>query len=425
MADTSITADKPNEPAPSSVLTVKTDGRYLSLARFDLRDYAWLSNKTIYSATLELYAFDRDKLWSCLVGLYRLRRPWVTEQATWMNASVGQPWSLPGAAGPDDRDASPLVEAEVSAANAWYRFDVTNAVRDWLAEPEANYGVLLKSSGTNAVIYKFAQAEYTGQSYRPRLVIVYSGPAVTPSATATAPAPTPTETPSGPTPTPTATVPALTLQQGTAGYLGAADTYITTDSGAPHASDGKLIVKGDGNGSYSSLIRFDLSQLSGRTIHAATLEIHTVYRDKSTSCLVGMYRLRRPWIASQATWFNAANAQLWSGPGASGPDDRDAAPLAEQQVSSASAWYRFDVTDAMRDWVAHADSNYGVLIRSAACLSAVYHFASSDYSVRDWRPKLVIYASAATPGAAPGGAEAPGIQRQAVRWWDYCRRCPE
>jgi hypothetical protein len=158
-------------------------------------------------------------------------------------------------------------------------------------------------------------------------------------------------------------------------------------------------VKGDG--SYASLIRFALpDDLRGRNILAATLQLLTVHQDKPLPCEVGAYRVQRPWRADEATWLNATDTDTWSHPGI-WPVDCDPLPLAEQQLSSDNAWYHFDVTQAVRDWLNEADSNYGLLLRSGESGPVTYHFASSEANVQEHRPKLVIIYSkpTATPTA--------------------------
>ena len=154
-------------------MMVKSDGTYVALIRFELPD--GLIGRTIHTATLELRTIHRDKPGLfCWVGAHRLRRPWVAEQATWMQAARNQPWSSPGAAGAEDSDPNSLDVRQVSTVDAWYSLDVTAAVRDWAANPGSNHGLLLKGSSPTAVTYKFAQSEHTTQGYRPKLVISYS-----------------------------------------------------------------------------------------------------------------------------------------------------------------------------------------------------------------------------------------------------------
>lgn len=460
-ADTYISGAEPSRnfesPPNPPRLHVRGDGSSMPLVRFTLPNQ--LRGRTILSATLELLARHRDKPMSCLVGAYRLRRPWVAGQATWVNATSAEPWSYPGI-WPADCDLIPLSEEQLSSGDAWYSIDLTQAVDDWLADPDSNYGILLRGDSCGSVTYHFSSAEDNVPEYRPRLVIVHTGPGWTPIPTPTrtkaptaspsptasptvsptptktgiptrtpTPSPSPTASPTltptptetgtptrtptvsptatrSPTPTQTPLLFQVTLQQD--GYSGTSDTYISgLEPGKNFESPpnrARLYVKGDG--SYASLIRFALpDDLRGRNIHAATLQLRARFRDKTLTCVVGAFRIRRPWLADEATWINATSAEAWSYPGI-WPIDCDALPLAEQLLSSEDAWYHFDIVQAVRDWLANPDTNYGILLRGDVCGSVTYHFASSEEQAPpDFRPKLAIVYSKATVTPTPGGTD--------------------
>ena len=213
-----------------------------------------------------------------------------------------------------------------------------------------------------------------------------------------------------PTPTPAGPTSEVTLQQGLAGYNGTSDTYISGLGEEQNRNfDGRprLHVKGDG--SYASLIGFALpDDLRGRNILAATLQLYTVHQDKPLPCEVGAYRMQRTWLADQATWLNATDTEMWSHPGI-WPVDCDPLPLAEQQLSSDNAWYHFNVTQAVRDWLANPDGNYGLLLRSGESGPVTYHLASSEANTQQYRPKLVIVYSkpTATPTVTSTATRSP------------------
>ncbi len=157
----------------------------------------------ITSAVLELttnfYASDPTR--SMTVSLYRLRRPWVEDEATWNQAALGDPWGAPGADSSGDRDFTAVASAVVSNTNAKYSFDITHLVQDWANDPGQNYGVLIVGTGLT-VERRFWSSEYTqSTSPRPLLRINWQPCPPTPTPTST---PTPTFTPTY-TPTPTLT----------------------------------------------------------------------------------------------------------------------------------------------------------------------------------------------------------------------------
>jgi hypothetical protein len=278
-----------------------------------------------------------------------------------------------------------LDELELSSPDALYDFDVTGAVRAWLADPGSNHGLLLRSQVSGSAVYHFGTSEDTALSNRPQLVILVSEPTATPQPTATA-------------------TPNVVLQQGLAGYAGASDTYISqTDATANFASLVRLQIKGDG--SYSSLLRFQLpDELRGCQVVEATLQLRTRYRDKVLPCTVGVYRILRPWVADQATWQNATSTQAWSYAGI-WPSDCEPAAMSERSLVSSDEWYSFDVTPAVNAWLADPASNFGLLMMGNISGAVTYQFSSSEDSAQGYRPRLIVYCE---PTPTPGGTTTPG-----------------
>jgi len=438
-------------------LHVRGDGNYATLIRFALPD--GLRGEDVVAATLQLNTRYRDKPLTCLVGAYRVQRAWTDSQATWVKATDTDAWTSAGV-WPSDCETVPLDEEQLAAADAWYSWDVTPAVQGWLADPESNFGLLLRSGISGSAVYHFNSSEDNASDRRPRLVIAVVDPSVTPVATATGeptatatlqpsatasstptatrtptrtlgPTPSPSVTPSAvppATPTPTATrtatrtsgptltrtltstpTPSLTpiptatatipqtpipsvdviLQEGLDGYSGASDTYISFfEPDMSFAANPRMRVRGDGN--YAALIRFALpDSLRGQNVMTATLRLRTRYREKPLSCLLGVHRLQRGWADAQTTWNQASDGETWTSAGV-WPTDCDTVPLDEQELSSGDDWYDFDVTPAVREWLASPESNYGLLLRSSVSGSAVYHLQSSEDGASVYRPMLIL-----------------------------------
>lgn len=164
----------------------------------------------ITSAVLELTAnyYTSDPTRPMTVSLYRLKRPWVDNEATWNQAALGDPWGAPGADASTDRDFTPVASLVVSSTNAKFSFEVTRLVQDWANDPGQNYGVLIIGTGNQTVERRFWSSDYTqAVGPRPLLRINWQPCPPTPTPTHT---PSPTFTPTNtPTNTPTAT-PTLT-----------------------------------------------------------------------------------------------------------------------------------------------------------------------------------------------------------------------
>jgi len=187
-------------------LVVRSDNQAEPLLRFDLSPIP--SYAAITSARLELYASGRGGTSPFSLAVYRVLRPWVASEATWNQTSAGVPWGLPGAneIGVDRAGIETQVIA-LGDVGQWYSLDVTALAQSWLADPAANYGMILRGDSPQSMEYRFNSAEHWEVGYRPRLVVTYTytgpTPTSTPTTTATATkTATPTHT-STATPTPT------------------------------------------------------------------------------------------------------------------------------------------------------------------------------------------------------------------------------
>ena len=180
----------------------------VSLVRFDLASLP--AGAQIQSASLSLYLDNKSGSNNVTLNLYPLARPWTESQATWNRATSSQNWTQAGAAAVgSDYLASPSSSGSVQAAQAWYQFDVTAAVRQWAASPGTNYGLVLRGDGSSTVRYNFVSSNNSSATLRPRLVVTLAAATtatpVPPTATST-----PTRTPIPPTATPTAIPPTPT-----------------------------------------------------------------------------------------------------------------------------------------------------------------------------------------------------------------------
>jgi hypothetical protein len=426
-ADTYLSVNETGVHGLSQRLAVKGDGRYVALLRFELPEA--LLGRVVYRATLRLHRQESVEM-SCLVAAHRMLRSWNATEATWYNASSGQAWTRQGASGTGDFDTRKLDETQLSYQSAWYGWDVTSAVQEWVMTPSQNYGLALRTDISSAPIYYLDSAEASVTTNHPILEIEYSDvlapptatPTGTPTVTPTRPTPTatptrtasptssptqtPTATPTGPTPTPTATVPPLILQQGLQLYAGVSDAYITADYPDMQYSTSPLAVKGDG--ACVGLIRFELpAWLAQRTIVQASLEMRTIYRSSVLPCSVGVFRMRRPWIDTEVTWLRAAVDHPWTQSGARSVADADPTPLAQQQLSSDSDTYLFSITGAVQDWAARPQDNLGLLIKNTTSASVTYRFASSEHTAQGYRPRLVILHAPAASTLTPTSTSTP------------------
>ena len=183
------------------VLAVREGGICTSLLRFHLT--VPRLRREILSASLNLYVCDRSNSGTLDAAVYKVHRGWVSSEATWEKAASSSNWDQPGCNGEgSDREALAADCVVLSALNRWFSFDVTDIVREWVANPASNSGLAIKGSGSTSVRYGFASSEYGDATFRPHLVVIsveLPSPQ-TPTSTATltgTPTPMPMSTPGG------------------------------------------------------------------------------------------------------------------------------------------------------------------------------------------------------------------------------------
>lgn len=200
----------------------------------------------------------------------------------------------------------------------------------------------------------------------------------------------------------------LILSQGEGGYMGVSDTFIeayamTTN----HEGDDKMVISNAGV--RAPLIRFDLSSVPrGIVVKGAQLNLSAIYRWGSASSLdTIVYRLLRPWEASQVTWKEALAGQSWAELGALGAGvDYDPTPVAYRVMSAYPATYSYNVSDLVRQWLERPERNYGLLLRGEGG-SCNFNLGASENANPNLRPRLVIQYTYPTPTPTPTNTPIP------------------
>jgi len=174
--DTSINQWYPDTNQGGSVTMAVRQGDIRSaLVRFDLSPLP--PGATIHEAKLELWSASRSNPGGLPVSVFPVLRPWAEGQATWVLATAGVPWGLPGCnlIGVDRGDVATDSQL-VTTVDDVYQWDVTTMVQGWVAAPGTNHGMMLREvSGMTSVEYHFATSEYWwGDNHRPKLIIYYS-----------------------------------------------------------------------------------------------------------------------------------------------------------------------------------------------------------------------------------------------------------
>jgi peptidoglycan/xylan/chitin deacetylase (PgdA/CDA1 family) len=161
-----------NTQGASGALAIRTQDRLMGLIAFDVS--ALPADAVIERAVLKLYGLTQTNDAVTCLDAHLLLRPWTESQVNWNQASAGQAWQEPGAAGAADRTAEHTgLRGLAQGTQRWYAVDLTEAVRGWQADPSGNHGVLLRASGTASRQLAVASAQSGVVSQRPRLEIRY------------------------------------------------------------------------------------------------------------------------------------------------------------------------------------------------------------------------------------------------------------
>jgi len=111
-------------------------------------------NIQIQQAELRLFHFNRSNKGTLTIAAHKITAPWKEGEATWTLREAGKPWASPGG----DYDPTVLSTRSVSGADMIVKFDITQAVRDWHADPTSNFGILLRPVEGNGDI-KFTSSQ--------------------------------------------------------------------------------------------------------------------------------------------------------------------------------------------------------------------------------------------------------------------------
>jgi len=154
----------------ASLLQIRSGDLMAPLLRFDLSSIP--RQATVVEAILTLYAvsggyYEED------VSVFEVYTPWIADQATWREAWQGVPWAEVGCNGVGLDRSGDANDTAVAIASTPLEFHITELVQKWVANPAANFGVVLKGSLDISVQHNLASSEYWNVSQRPKLVVRY------------------------------------------------------------------------------------------------------------------------------------------------------------------------------------------------------------------------------------------------------------
>ncbi|MBI5292462.1 MAG: DNRLRE domain-containing protein, partial [Chloroflexi bacterium] len=132
-----------------------------SLLRFDLSGIP--ANATITSATLSLWLTDDFSDNAGAFNVYRVKRAWTEDGATWNAAAAGSNWNTPGLDLTTDAEGAAIASRVMtaSAANGEKQWTLDAAkVQEWVSGALANNGLLLRAGVEQNDQYRFASSDY-------------------------------------------------------------------------------------------------------------------------------------------------------------------------------------------------------------------------------------------------------------------------
>ncbi len=185
---------------------------------------------------------------------------------------------------------------------------------------------------------------------------------------------------------------------------------VTANAGADESLDSGLFGAGD---IRRGLLRFDLSFLPEDVqIVDARLQLYNHASESASPSDVGLYRLTKRWVQGNQGLAPLQGTSCWNAPlwgtlywAVAGADqasdtaknddlsfDRHATPEDTIQLTATDAWYEWNVTHAVAQWVHRDWNNEGLLIKAdAEVVGSGRSFHSSEYALDPTlRPTLVL-----------------------------------
>jgi 2',3'-cyclic-nucleotide 2'-phosphodiesterase (5'-nucleotidase family) len=114
------------------------------------------------------------------VAAFEVYRDWNQAEVTWLNATAGDMWGLPGLGDTvSDRAATPedtfSVPGNLPASDDPKGvLSIPSMVQDWVADPAMNHGVLLELGATISMEIAVASSDYWDASLHPELKVFYT-----------------------------------------------------------------------------------------------------------------------------------------------------------------------------------------------------------------------------------------------------------
>lgn len=144
-----------------------------TLLKIDLS--AFDKSTTINKAELKLYSPSQPRPGPGIIRVYKMTKSWLPAEANWYYATKSTRWSTPGG----DFNLTPRASFQYSSqVNVWHTYDVTSIVRELVAKPDSNFGIMLKMDPIMLTV-TYVSSNSSSTDLRPRLIITTSTSVIT------------------------------------------------------------------------------------------------------------------------------------------------------------------------------------------------------------------------------------------------------
>jgi hypothetical protein len=197
------------------------------------------------------------------------------------------------------------------------------------------------------------------------------------------------------------------------------DTYMNDDAATTNYGTSSILAIGDDPNTAANklrtLIKFDLSGIpAGSVINSVSL-ILTVSADKSDwERSVCVYRVKRDWGESTATWNKYDGSNNWTTAGSGSVNDAETSNIGcatlSSNISAGTAVYWTLTASKVQEMITGGGfTNYGFILKSVDEYHDLFEYHSSSSSTSTYRPKLVISydGPTSTPTLTPTNTSTP------------------
>lgn len=179
------------------------------------------------------------------------------------------------------------------------------------------------------------------------------------------------------------------------------DTYITSANPTTNYGTSTVFDIGENGAAVSverTLIKWDaLSDgtiPSGATILSASLAIYATTDYSTNVRTMRVYRQKRAWVETQATWNIYSTGNNWGAQGGFDATDCEQTDIGSLELSASESLNEFKTItltpSAIQEIVNGTWANNGFLIKMDTETNDMYRYASSDNGTAENRPKLTV-----------------------------------